>query len=411
MVGVTMLTQSNVEIADVLRKFSGAGVDATFLVPTKTGLEKSILDATEPVRSYLKVHKIHDYGSQQQGPEHKVLIATSFFLGDEIIETKASLYRPETKNGDPRIWFSMLSSYADPSDLIAVIACDDRLIAINCSRINLSLLIGNTNSRFWKIYKRSNEGMPKEASELLGLLRSIGRRGFIKTMREGDTGIGFTLESLLGIKANSGKTPDFKGIELKSSRLTQGRSGMTATNKSRTTIFSQVPDWSISRLKSTGDILFGRGKFNEENNRFQLRHSLYANKLNSYLLGLEVDEAKALVHQIHVVNQVKTVDVSWKVGKLVERLLEKHKQTCWVNAATKSTGKDEAFHYQTVRYTSGVNTPKLTLLIDAGIISVDYVMKEIENKKAKDQGYLFKMKHDDIPLLFNAAQEFDLTQV
>ncbi len=38
---------------------------------TETGLKKSILDATAPVRAYLKEKNVHDYETQLQGQEHK----------------------------------------------------------------------------------------------------------------------------------------------------------------------------------------------------------------------------------------------------------------------------------------------------------------------------------------------------
>ena len=64
------------------------------------------------------------------------------------------------------------------------------------------------------------------------MLSDVSRKGFIKTMRPGDTGVGFTLETLLGIEANSNKAPDYKGIELKSSRVSK------ASNKTDNGIFS-----------------------------------------------------------------------------------------------------------------------------------------------------------------------------
>jgi hypothetical protein len=51
---------------------------------------------------------------------------------------------------------------------------------------------------------------------LLERLREISARGWIATMRTGDTGIGFTLETLLGIEANVRRSGgDFEGIELR----------------------------------------------------------------------------------------------------------------------------------------------------------------------------------------------------
>lgn len=49
-------------------------------------------------------------------------------------------------------------------------------------------------------------------------LRDIKKQGFIKSKRESNTEIGYTLETLLGIKVNNIKLPDLCKIELKSKR-------------------------------------------------------------------------------------------------------------------------------------------------------------------------------------------------
>ena len=59
------------------------------------------------------------------------------------------------------------------------------------------------------------------ADELLHKLVKISNKGFIRTVTSGDTGIGMTVESELGIVANSSRSPDYKGIELKSTRVGQ----------------------------------------------------------------------------------------------------------------------------------------------------------------------------------------------
>ena len=40
---------------------------------TPTGLEKSILDSTAPMRAFFLENGIHNYGEQQQGQEHKAV--------------------------------------------------------------------------------------------------------------------------------------------------------------------------------------------------------------------------------------------------------------------------------------------------------------------------------------------------
>jgi hypothetical protein len=52
-----------------------------------------------------------------------------------------------------------------------------------------------------------------------------------------------------------------------------------------------------------------------------------------------------------------------------------------------------------------INPSKLPLLIETGIISLDYTIRETKNSGAKDKGYLFKIRQSDLPLLFKTPQE------
>ena len=66
-----MRTFSDVEI-NRIKSLTENSIEFTLIEPTKNGLEKSIMDATGPIRSYLKNKGIHDYELQQQGPENKI---------------------------------------------------------------------------------------------------------------------------------------------------------------------------------------------------------------------------------------------------------------------------------------------------------------------------------------------------
>lgn len=119
-----MLSMADTSLDLFLPVFATTGVPVAFLVPTPTGYGKSIMDATSPVRQLLKDAGLHDYASQRQGPENKVQIKSYFVSDDELIESKASLYRPQTKQGDPRIWFADLRRYCSPCNLLAIIVKD-----------------------------------------------------------------------------------------------------------------------------------------------------------------------------------------------------------------------------------------------------------------------------------------------
>jgi hypothetical protein len=91
----------------------------TIIIPTQTGLNKSIMDATTKVREFLKINKIHDYDSQLLGSESKVILSGKFISPQGWSSTDISLYRSNGR-GDYRIWFSGLNEFATANDKLAI---------------------------------------------------------------------------------------------------------------------------------------------------------------------------------------------------------------------------------------------------------------------------------------------------
>ena len=148
-----MLAMSDVPIEKYIPIFANTGVPVAFLVPTPTGYEKSIMDATASVRDLLYDAHIHDYSIQGQGPENKVLVETQFVGDGSLVETSASLYRPVTKKGDPRIWFSNLKRYCKPRNLLAIVAHDKALYVFNLSDPIISNSLFNKGFAYVSRYK------------------------------------------------------------------------------------------------------------------------------------------------------------------------------------------------------------------------------------------------------------------
>ncbi|MEI8623486.1 MvaI/BcnI family restriction endonuclease [Pseudoalteromonas sp. B137] len=166
------------------------------------------------------------------------------------------------------MWFGKLGQICVPSDQIAIIIKDDAAYLINLSRASISKTIQSEDSLIGGFL---NELCKKEfsiAEELLNKLKELAKKP-MPALRSGSTGVGFTLETMLGIEANSSKEPDYKGIEIKS-----GRGG-----KNRTTLFAQVPDWSISPCKKSAEILNKYGYEREDD--FKLYCTLSTQKNNS----------------------------------------------------------------------------------------------------------------------------------
>ena len=400
-----MLSASNIDVLGTLRRFKAIGLPASFLVPTPNGMRKSIMDATFDVREFLLEHGVHDYFVQQQGPEHKVRVPTKLVSEGRVDSTYTSLYRPYTKKGDPRIWIGGLNKLAGPTDLLAILVTGKTLVIINCSRSNLDEVLSSTSKIFQDILSFGVVGPSPIALDLISKMEHIYRLGHVSTKRSGDTGVGFTLEDLLGIKANSSKAPDFNGIEIKAKRWRK-------VKQNRTTIFSQVPNWGLSRLKSSKEILYERGKFNTGKQRVQLFHSLSALKPNSYSMQLQVDVASDQLNQIYLRTKPLVKDVVWEMSLLKDRLSQKHKETFWVSAETigRNGSIDESFWYTQVKHTSSVDESAFPMLLELGVITLDYTIKEKAPQVAKDQGYLFKINERDLDLLFRRVDLYDLSQ-
>ncbi|MFA6261747.1 MAG: MvaI/BcnI family restriction endonuclease [Bacteroidia bacterium] len=372
-------------------------VELCLIEPTETGLEKSIMDATGTVRSYLKANNIHDFESQKQGQENKIQVA-SFLIGyEELIVSMASLYRPNTKKGDPRIWFKGLGGYSKPNDILGIIAFECKIYVLNITQLDLHRLIeGKISNPFQDLVNEINQVSNEVAVELLVLLNKIASKGPVPAMLQADTAIGRTLETLLGININSSKKPDYKGIELKSYRDKKGN---------RKNLFAQVPDWNLSKFKSSAEILTEFGYKRGED--FKLYCTVSTIVRNSQGLKLKMDtELSCLIENS---NKVNVGDfVVWGLETLHKRLIEKHNETFWIAADSFSIGGVEYFQYKKVEHTKKPIVSQFDILLEQGIITLDHLIKRKPTGSIVEKGPIFKIKPNALDLLFPPSQSYSL---
>lgn len=380
-------------------------VDFTTIQITETGLKKSILDATAPVRSFLKEKNVHDYEVQPQGPEHKRTIDTYILTEDTRFYTKTSLYRPVTKKGDPRLWVNKVRNveFLRANDIFAFIAHRGLLYAINLTTVDLQKVCESRIDTPLKdfIFEISLEKNSTSA-ELLGLIKDR-MTDWRPAEISANTGIGRTVEKVLGIPMNSSKNPDYKGIELKSHR---------EASKVRNTLFTQAPDWSISRLKSGKAIVEEYGYIPDGYNHKSLHITLSANRPNPQGLGLllkpqlgllEADEFAQIALEDGTFKKINDV-AAWQLINLHERLLTKHHETFWIDAETKKENGREYFRVTEILHTKNPITPQFDILLDQGLITVDFLL-------CRDSGgdtYSFKIKGTARPLLFPQSDIYNL---
>lgn len=380
-----------------LKALTGYSVSLALLEPTLTGLGKSIMDATAPVRQYLSEQGIHDFDQQAQGQDHKVMLDALLVGSDGSETSRVSLYRPETKKGDPRIWFSGLKDFVAPNEILALIALDRMIYVLNLTRLPVEHLLSTSSPNPLK--ELASEIQARDgaiAMELLGLLRGISARGPVRAELAADTAVGRTLETLLGISINSSKQPDYKGIELKAFRKSKGN---------RKNLFAQVPDWSISKLKGSKEILDAFGYLRGPD--FKLYCTVSALFPNSQGLSLRLDRDGSLLHENS--DKAEYGDfVQWRLPVLHKRLLEKHNETFWITANSHMEDGFEYLHYTRVEHTRKPILSQFDLLLEQGIITMDHLIKRNNKGKTVEKGPLFKIKPQSVGLLFPPSRTYDL---
>ncbi|EDP99846.1 MvaI/BcnI family restriction endonuclease [Shewanella benthica] len=384
------------------------GIEFSIFEPTTTGLKKSILDATQTVRTHFDITNFHDYENQGQGKESKVMKSAFFLSEKECNASKVSLYRPNTKKGDPRMWFTKLGDFACSGDQIAIIISDDSAYLINLSMKNIELesnkphLIREVSPSYagkvlgLQSFIRKYLAVSNSISdELLAKLKVLAKKP-LRAIMEGNAAIGLSIESALDIEANSSKLPDYKGIELKSGR----------GNKTRTTLFAQVADWGLSTCKSSATILDKYGYAREDN--FKLYCTLSTNKANSQGLKFEFDREKDELNEVHS----DGAHVATWTGRLLrQRLKEKHAETFWIEAKSERIEGVEHFYLLSVVHTKSPLLSQLMPLIESGVITMDHLIKRTGGAKPKvaEKGPLFKINKRDLSLLFPEPVKYYLT--
>lgn len=375
---------------------------------TETGLKKSILDATAPFRAYFKEKNIHDYETQLQGPEHKRVVDTYILTEEKQHHAKTSLYRPVTKKGDPRLWVNKVRDveFLRANDIFAFIAHRGVLFTINLTTVNIEkVCMSPIDTPLKDLIFEISRRKTSISNELLELIKDR-MSDWMPAEILADTGIGRTVESVLGIDMNPSKRPDYKGIELKSHR---------EASKVRNTLFTQAPEWAISRLKSGRAIVEEYGYIPDGYIHKSLHVTLTANRPNPQGLGLlvqpqlgilEADEFARIALDDGSFRKINDV-AAWQLINLHERLLTKHHETFWIEAETKKESGQEYFRVSQILHTKNPITSQFDVLLDQGQITVDFLL-------CRDSGgdtYGFKINGKARHLLFPQSETYRLQSI
>ncbi len=217
-------------------------------------------------------------------------------------------------------------------------------------------------------------------TEFLKRFDVLERRGFVKTLRPGSTGIGYTLETLLKIEENNSPRGDLLGMEIKAYRDDEKQ----FDDHEKMNLFLKEPIWadgkkSAERIQDYGYV--------DANGRQAWYQSVTSRK-NERQLVLRIDRASKSLNLLHK----GLVIGRWSFDVLQKRLLEKHSEAVFVAAEVRGKGRAEEFHYQTVTYCARPSVSRFLKLVDSGDVILELRMHVKESGGARNHGTAFRVR-------------------
>jgi hypothetical protein len=220
-------------------------------------------------------------------------------------------------------------------------------------------------------------------SDLLEKFDEIKARGWIESLRAGDTGIGYTFESLLDIEENNDKRADFRGIEIKCKSIKEG----TAYASGKINLFQQGPEWlGKQAAKDRIRVLGTKGK-----SGLYSCHSQLTTRPNNRGLFLAIQEPD------------KKIDLRkhqdplgyWLFDTLEGRLSEKHARAVIVKASIKKTASKDQFHYEELLYCERPTIDRFVAMVRNHNIVFEFLMSEKTDGSIRNHGYPWRLIREE----------------
>ncbi len=214
--------------------------------------------------------------------------------------------------------------------------------------------------------------------------------GWVKTHRSGPTGIGKTIEDLLGIEENNIDGPDFGIYELKSARI---------NTTSMLTMFTRKPDSEIgnSYLREK----FGYESDAYDNDRKVLHSTLTAERfvtiaVTGHKLKLTCDNDR-----ISIESEKGIEPVYWTKKNLQAAFENKYRgEFVYAKALCRGKGANEEFYFTEAYQVSGFDFEASIELLEKGKIFVDLRIGQYPDGSTHDHGTGFRIRKSDEDLLF-----------
>jgi hypothetical protein len=230
--------------------------------------------------------------------------------------------------------------------------------------------------------------MPKSDMTLSMFVKAFAKlkaKDWVRSERRGSTGIGQTLEKLLGLPENNIAYPDLGKIELKAHRVNSA-SLITLFTFNRK-VWKMKP---LDAIKKYGTL--------DTNGRLGLYFTMTRTP-NSTGLFLHIETETISVR--HVSGEVVA---EWQLQTLAERFVKKIPALILVSAFSEMRGDDEWFKFERAQLLTGTSADIIRGQILAGNILIDLRLHD-KITSARNHGTGFRAREEKLPLLFKTVKD------
>ena len=226
-------------------------------------------------------------------------------------------------------------------------------------------------------------------SDFIHKFKEIQSKGWVQTHRSGPTGIGKTLEDLLGIPENNSGEPDFGIYELKTARL---------NSSSMLTLFTLAP-----QPPKANSILLQKYGYIKDGKRV-LRTTLSTDRF-AKLPSNHTLKVSFVKDTMYFESNLHREDIFYKEAALLEAMQMKYSgELVYAYAECKGSRKEEYFKFHSA-YTAKMNYKTFLNLLKEGIIKVDLRLGLYPDGRTHDHGTGFRIRPaDQEKLLANKQQ-------
>ena len=226
--------------------------------------------------------------------------------------------------------------------------------------------------------------------------------GWVKSLRKGSTGVGYTFEKLLGKDEDALCIPDYNGIEIKTHRK---------NSISYVTLFNYNPigesTYELKRLFYDYSFVHTKNM-----NIRSLNTDIYCGYMKSvgidYKFSLEVDENEQKVYLLVFDKLGNPIEKKayWSFKTLKEKLYSKLEYLAYIEAEAKLINSIEYFKYTSISFYTLKDFDTFIRLIKIAKIKVSFLISGSldSDDNISSHGVSFSIKAENLKLLFKPVE-------